>query len=414
MAIRASERGQALVLVVFGLIVLIGLTALAIDGGNAYASRQGAQNAADSGALAAALAHSRSGSESAAAAAAAAANGYNNDGSSNSVSVSVADTPAGECPHNEPGMDITVDITAHTRTYFAPIVGVSELTNAVSATARACNPYVAPPFEGNAIVALAPNGTGFSAGGTPAWDITGGGIFSNSTSSSAEECHGDAGVSAPSATTVGGTSFTCADVDVDVITTGVPQLAPADYMSLFPRPPACDGTATNIGGVWYAQAGADGSRVAFNGDMQFTEGLYCVTNSPGPFHGAITGAYVTFFIMPENFSLKFNGGGNLTAVAPYTGEYAGVLLFSEPRFVGGALQQTQDIDMRGNGNLDVVGSVIMPSANITMYGNSGSRGFNTAIIGYRVESGGNADIAVHYQAGSNYQVARPSMLYLIR
>ena len=54
-----SEKGQALILVTFGIIVLIGFTALAIDGGRAFEEKRHAQNAADTAALAGALAYQR-------------------------------------------------------------------------------------------------------------------------------------------------------------------------------------------------------------------------------------------------------------------------------------------------------------------------------------------------------------------
>jgi hypothetical protein len=47
-----SENGQTLVLVVIGLLAFIAMLALVLDGGNAYAAKRQAQNAADSGALA--------------------------------------------------------------------------------------------------------------------------------------------------------------------------------------------------------------------------------------------------------------------------------------------------------------------------------------------------------------------------
>src|SRR5215510_4440290 len=50
------ERAQALIIILLGMVVMIGLTALSIDGGNAYSDRRHAQNAADTSALAAALA----------------------------------------------------------------------------------------------------------------------------------------------------------------------------------------------------------------------------------------------------------------------------------------------------------------------------------------------------------------------
>src|SRR5512146_1487906 len=46
------DRGQVLIIFVFAIIGLIGITGLAIDGGNIYSDRRHAQNAADTAALA--------------------------------------------------------------------------------------------------------------------------------------------------------------------------------------------------------------------------------------------------------------------------------------------------------------------------------------------------------------------------
>jgi Flp pilus assembly protein TadG len=400
---KKSEKGQALILIVLAVVGLIGLTALAVDGGNAYSNRQDTQNGADSAALAGALAYARGNNISLAATNSAITNGYDNDGTSNIVNVSSANSPTGTCPAD--GMDITVEITSHVDTYFGPVVGIDEVTNKVTATARACDSVNKPLFLGNAVVGLRPTGTDFDAHGTPKWHITGGGIFSNSSSSgSSATCGGNAGVISPSATAVGGTNFSCHTVNIGTITTGAYQYQPADYTGMLPRIPACNGTATLSGGQWQMQPGTDGSRVAFSGDMFFNPGLYCITNSPGPFHGQISGNGVTFYIMSPSFSMKFNGGGNLTAQAPTgPGEYHGVLMFSAPAFNGsGILQCPQEIDMRGNGNADIVGSVILPSAVVTMFGNSGTGGFHTQVMGCAIDTGGNADITIHYQADENY------------
>ncbi len=50
--VRVAERGQIIILVALGLVALLGMTALIIDGGNAWAQRRGTQNATDSAALA--------------------------------------------------------------------------------------------------------------------------------------------------------------------------------------------------------------------------------------------------------------------------------------------------------------------------------------------------------------------------
>jgi len=402
---KKSEKGQALILIVVGIIGLIGLTALAVDGGMAYSDRRQAQNAADAAALAGGLAYARGNSINSTALARANTNGYDNDGTTNTVTVSSVNAPAGVCPGNQPGKDITVQIQNTVETYFGPVVGINQITNSVTATARACDSYNAPMFPGNAIIGLRPTGTNFDAHGTPDWTITGGGIFSNSSSGSSAICGGAAGVITDSAVTaVGGISLGCHTVEVDGgEIEGASQYQPADYTGWLPRVPDCDGTATLSGGQWHPQSGADGSRVAFSGDMDFAPGLYCVTNSPGPFHGAISGNGVTFYLMSSSFSMKFNGGGNLTAQAPQNGgEYHGVLIFSAPKFTNGVLQCSQAIDMRGNGNADVVGSIILPSATVTMFGNSGTGGFHTQIIGCAIDSGGNADINITYQANENY------------
>jgi putative Flp pilus-assembly TadE/G-like protein len=411
---NVGEKGQALILIVFAILGLFGLTALAVDGGNAYSERRAAQDAADSAALAGALAKARGGDISATALAAAATNGFVNNGAASVVTTSIADSPAGVCPGNQAGKDITVQITATVPTYFAPVIGVRSVTNKVAATSRSCDSYIAPPFNGNAIVALSPTGVDFDASGTPGWSVTGGGIFSNSSSTPSTTCRGAANVSSPSITAVGTVSAQCAS-GAGTVANGAKQYAVSDYADSLPRVPACDGTSYVSGGLVHPEANKDGSTVAFNGNMQFAAGLYCVTNSPGPFHGQISGSGVTFFIVPTNFSLKFNGGGNLTASAPSGNvEYSGVLMFSAPRITGGVLQQTQSIDLRGNGNGDVKGSIILPSADITMFGNSGTHGFNSQIIGYQVDSGGTADINIHYNAGDGYQVQYPFMVSLIR
>ncbi len=418
MLTRKSEKGQALILITFAIIGLIGLTGLTVDGGMAYSDRRNAQNAADSAAFAAALAHSRGQNFTTVAQSVATTNGYDNDGSTNIVAVTSANSPSGSCPAGATNnKDITVQITSHVNTSFSNVVGIQEVTNTVTATTRACGTYIAPLFDGNAIVSLAPSGKGYDATGTPDWDINGGGIFSNSNSCPSVYRNGAASVDVE--TGFGITTPGCAQGLSGIPTISgstVPQYSWDEYKSLLPRTPACDGTATLAGGVWQPQTGADGSTVAFSGNMVFTSGLYCVTNSPGPFHGQISGSNVTFYIMNSNFQMKFNGGGNLTATAPTAGDYKGVLMYLAPQVdVNGNLLNTQAIDMRGNGTSDIVGSIIAPSADITMFGNSSSTaGFRSQIIGYQVDSGGTADISISYDGGENYQAAQPIEIKLLK
>ena len=85
MKLRSSEKGQALILITFAMIALIGFTALAIDGGRAFEEKRHAQNAADTSALAAALAYQRGENILTTAQQRAASNGYDDNGTTGSM-----------------------------------------------------------------------------------------------------------------------------------------------------------------------------------------------------------------------------------------------------------------------------------------------------------------------------------------
>jgi Flp pilus assembly protein TadG len=417
MIAKTNEKGQALIIIALAGVAIFAFAALAIDGSRLFENKRHAQNAADTAALAGALAHARNNNVTTTALNRAASNGFNNNGTNNTVTVTIVNSPAGVCPANTKGKDITVKIVSTIDTTFARVINRPTLTSAVSATARTCGSYYGPPFDGNAIVALAPTGKGYEGTGTPDWNISGGGIFSNSTSSNAAYCNGASDITAPSVTVAGGTDFNCHGVNIASTTQGAPQYSSTNIAGFMPRQPACNGTAYQSAGKWHPQSGADGSRVAFSGNMDFAPGLYCVTNSPGPYHGQISGSEVTFYVLPANFSLKFNGGGNMTASAPTdpNNEYKGILLYLAPQFdANGNLLNTQAIDMRGNGTGNVTGTIFAPSADVTMFGNSGTGAFNSQIIAYHVDSGGNANITITYNPNDNFIDEKPIVLSLLK
>jgi Flp pilus assembly protein TadG len=422
MIIKVREKGQALILIALAAIGLFAFSALAIDGSRVYSDKRHAQNAADAAALAGALAHARGNDIFATAQTRATSNGYDN-GDKSDVTITVSNSPSGVCPANTVGQEITVTIKSYVDTTFARIVGRTEVTNAVTATSRSCGSFFGPPFDGNAIVSLAPSEIGYDGNGTADWVIEGGGIFSNSTNSSAAHCQSNAtSITVPSVTVVGNMSWGNCTMNISDSTTpganaGSP-LSYSDYSNLFPRQPVCDGTATQSGGQWHPQSGADGSKLAFSGDMDFAPGLYCVTNSPGPYHGELTGSEVTFYIMSSNFNMKFNGSGNsFNAQAPTdpNNEYRGVLMYMAPQVdANGDLLNTQQLDLRGNGNGDIVGTIIAPSADVTMFGNSGTGALDSQVIAYQVDSGGTAAIHLVYDSGDNYRAFLPISLTLLK
>ena len=135
------ERGQILVLFALGLVVMIGMVGLVLDGGGAFAQRRSEQNAADLAALAGANAYlntngtvaARTAAAQAAAISSATSNGYT-DG----VGGAVVPTPVVRLMQS--GATVTVSITATHVNSFARVLGaiswdVSVTASAVSGTA---------------------------------------------------------------------------------------------------------------------------------------------------------------------------------------------------------------------------------------------------------------------------------------
>src|SRR5215208_1463740 len=113
MYIKANEKGQALILITLAAIGLFAFAALAIDGSMAFSNKRHAQNAADTSALAGALAYARGNNIEDAALDRATSNGYETNGATTEVTVVVTDVPEVECPGDATGKDITVNIVSY-------------------------------------------------------------------------------------------------------------------------------------------------------------------------------------------------------------------------------------------------------------------------------------------------------------
>jgi len=141
MSRKSNERGQALILIAFAAVALFAFAALAIDGSRVFSDRRHAQNAADTAALAAALAKVRGGDYANAAVLRAQSNGFDNANST--VEVHQCDE-AGLLPPCE-GLPaganasefIQIVIRMSTPTTFARILGWQEVPTVVSAVALA-------------------------------------------------------------------------------------------------------------------------------------------------------------------------------------------------------------------------------------------------------------------------------------
>ena len=165
----SAGRGQVLIIFVFALIGLIGVTGLAIDGGNIYSNRRHAQNAADAAALAAAVVKVNSedagltgcavlttscGSQVALTALNMAnTNGFTNNITDSTVEVFIPpiDPPYSNCGSYSFNCNDYVQVVIHTNvdTFFAKVLGIGQLHNRVQAVALAKSSDVAVVFAAN-------------------------------------------------------------------------------------------------------------------------------------------------------------------------------------------------------------------------------------------------------------------------
>ncbi len=382
-----SQRGQALILLVAAIIGLVALTALAIDAGNAFSDRRHAQNAADTAAIAGALAKTQGQNATAIALARAASNGYANDGVN---TVTVNNPPIAGCnglngPYAGNIEYIQVIIRSTVNTFFAPIVGINQLNNCVEAIARA-KPSE-PPGAGAAILSLACDGKrAIEAGGTTEIVVHGGGVYSNSNDTEAiyvqklTNLQLDPGYKAVA---VGGVNVPEGyPYDDYFLPPLFPCPLPANDPLLLQPPYPCD---FNIG--------------TFNppNGAVLTPGVYCIS---GFFNEAeISGTGVTFIMLNQGISWQGNSLMHLSAPTGDNDSTKGLLIYLPPSNYGA-------VTINGTANTEFTGTILAPSSQLTVSGDLQGVGFfKSSFIGLKVKLTGRGEFSVNYDAGDVWKYA---------
>jgi Flp pilus assembly protein TadG len=420
------ERGQALIIIAFGLVALIGLTALSIDGGNAYSDRRHAQNAADTAALAGALANVRGDPNwQNAALVRAASNGYNNDGTTNTVSVYLCSNPNSSCGvYAGNSQYLQVLITSHVKTYFAQVIGIPEVVNKVSAIAQSVPGKNAPMFGGNAIVSL--NKSACSAvnyQGSASVTLNGSGIFDNSnctsgTNGAFNTNTGSGTLQAPCLTVVGSiTTGTNSNLNVPSSCLNSNQLSSqlSDPLSLFEVPNITCGSQTaqkyqDSAGAWHISPGNYTGAFPPSQVTIMDPGTYCINAGNQGFTltggQVLNGNNVLIYMLSGNVSWS-SGGVNLSAPGAGSGTYQGLLLYMDP-------SNCSQITINGNGTSTFTGSILAPCSNVKLTGGAGGAGYNNQIIADTVTLSGNNNIVINYKADQNWQPPQSPVIRLAK
>jgi hypothetical protein len=397
---KKSEKGQALIVITFAIIGLIGITGIAVDGGMAYADHRHAQNAADSAAYAAALDHVRNPTLgishlTTVAQSIASSNGYTNN-ENTTISLTTASVPSYGCPSNTnpaDNVDITVKIESKINTSFATIVGIGKVNNTVTATTRACGIYVAPLYGGAAITSLSPDTTKCafdSDTGSATWIITGGGISSqgcavgrNNVTLDPDYCVSAVGaISGFSSTCPGNTSYGKAYTD---------KITP-------PNP--CDNTPGDVGVFPPDPSGTD---------VNYSDGIYCISDFGQYDKKNINLTNATLYVTDTAFNLNFTGGGGFSGTPTQDGIYKNYYLIVAPNTAKPCTDfndqnGVQSIRYAGNGNGTLQGTVLAPTACVDLRGNGdAAAAYNSQIIGYTVTSNGSATVKIDFNSSQNHQ-----------
>ncbi len=448
---KTAEKGQALVLIALAAIGLFAFTALAIDGGAVFSDRRHAQNAADTGALAAALARIRENPPTPANWKQAGydrieSNGYLSDGVTNVAIYTCLEWKTS--PDNPTGADckalpagakpeeyIYVRIKSVVNMTFARIIGRQQVTNYTNAIVHAAPVQIEEWFDGNAMVAAnrgcpAPGDFGpMTFGGSSNTTVHASGIFVNSSCSPALIDNG-------SGNSIKTTTAVCSIGDIQTGANGFfdqdghPQ-APLsgtancgeqvdinDYWMPDTDPsllaPSCStpGSITGSHGVYTATPGHYSGRpfpdVTPAGTLYLQKGIYCLDDgfnvnsnwivttdrNDSRTHDPVSEG-VFFYIRGGDFTLNGSGGVNLHAMDDTTG---GIPLSLLHYLIYIPASNPANVDISGDGDTAIVGMILAPTSNIDISGSSRTETFNLSaqIIGNNIRLSGNGFVDITY------------------
>ena len=135
------------------------------------------------------------------------------------------------------------------------------------------------------------------------------------------------------------------------------------------------------------------------GDVDLDPGLYIVDGGDFELRSTTvaTGSGVTFFLT-NGARAVINGSATLDLVAPTTGPFAGLIIFSSRD------DETVTHQINGNSSSILDGAVYSPAASIDYSGNFGGSGGCTQIVVNRITFTGNSELAVDCQAAGTRDV----------
>ncbi len=396
MALAASGRGQAIVLICVSLIAMIGMIGVVTDFSFMQHQKNMMQTAADSAAMAGSeeLAY---GDQVVAGKADAASNGYTDGASSVTVAIN---NPPSTGPNAANSAYVEATVSKPEPTYFLRVLGVSTMT--VSARAVA--------YEGNGpncIYVLNPSASGaFSANGNVTVN-SGCGLLVDSSSSTGLSVVGNVSITAPTIGVVGGYSAGGSTSLTPTPKTGVIAASdPLAYVSA-PTVGSCAHTNFSLSGnngtsaspyQLYSGTYCGGITIHGNAVLNFNAGTYVLAGGGMSINSntTMTGTGITFYNTTGTGgygAISFSGTSTANLSAPTSGPLVGILFFQDRSIPGTAAGST----ITGNSTSTFDGALYFPTTTVTFGGNSSTSGYSI-VVANQLSVSGNSSIGSNYSS----------------
>jgi hypothetical protein len=375
-----ARRGAVTIFVAFALIGILGVVAIAVDGGILMDKRRHAQATADSVALAAAdILYSKyrtykgldaDGAALAQALRTANQNGYSNDTTTSVVSVRFAPQVYADGPDKGtviPAGYVEVILQYKQSRFFSMIFGSAPVPINSRAVARgmyATGKYGIHVLDLNDKGALTSNGNG-------TFNVKNALVLVNSNSTEAAISTGAGTLTAPEYEIVGG--YTGGGFNGTITTSTLPI---ADPLRFLPPPDKTTMTVQSTtllsisGGktTLYPGLYIGGISIAGAAKVTMMPGIYYVDGGGFTYkgQGSLTGYEVMIYNDPksdlQSEGITGTGGGSVTLTAPTSGTYQGIVFYQERN-------SNVDVIFAGNGLFNITGTIYAANALVRVSGN---------------------------------------------
>jgi hypothetical protein len=391
----SQRRGTVAAVVALLMPVMIGVTAVGLDGGLLFIQRRQAQSIADAAALAGAYALNTGSSFSAAQTAAASI------GTQNGVTISTSQVTQPQTGY------VAVSVTITNPRCFSALWGTGNMSAVATAVARGSS----IAYSNAAILALAPSGNSVALSGTAQVVAKNGNIVVDSTSSTSVVSSGSPSITAPVLDLSGQILFSGSNPNKATVTnTG--QANTPDPLSGIAAPSSSGMTVQSNSMISLSNTSRTLSPGVYNGGITLN-GSSSVTLNPGVYYinggginlsgpSSITGSGV-FIYNTGGGAVNLSGTGTIALNPMTSGAYQGITMFQDRTSSTAAT-------MSGGSNINNTGTFYFPDAKLTLSGTSGVATMGAQIIAKNVTFSGSAEIQVNY----DNSVAGSSIVSLIQ